>query len=72
MATEKNADPNLLRPLVLGGPAVERDREVRDESDLIRANENVWFEKALAQDAEISASEVEFFATLRGRIGGAK
>ena len=72
MATEQNADPNLLRPLGLGGPAVERDRQVRDQSDLIRANENVWFEKALAQDAEISASEVEFFATLRGRIGGAK
>jgi hypothetical protein len=72
MATEKNADPNLLRPLVLGGPAVERDRQVRDQSDLIRASDTVWFEKALAQDAEISASEVEFFATLRRRMGGAK
>jgi hypothetical protein len=72
MAAAKNADPNLLRPLVLSGPAVERDRRVKDQSDSIRPNENVWFEKALAQDAEISASEVEFFATLRGRMGGTK
>ena len=72
MATAKNADSNLLRPLVLNGPAVERDRRVKDQSDSIRPNENVWFEKALAQDAEISASEVEFFATLRSRMGGTK
>jgi hypothetical protein len=70
MATVTNADPNLLRPLVLSGPAVERDRRVKDQNDSVRPDEVVWFEKALAQDAEISASEVEFFATLRSRIDG--
>jgi hypothetical protein len=69
MAATKT-DPNLLRPLVLSGPAVERDRRVKDLNDSVKPDEEVWYEKALAQDAEISASEVEFFATLRGRIRG--
>jgi hypothetical protein len=66
------ADPNLLRPFVLSGPAVERDRRVKDKNDSFRPDEEVWFEKALAQDAEISASEVEFFANLRRRMEDSK
>jgi hypothetical protein len=70
MAAAANADPNLLRPLVLSGPAVERVRRVKDKNDSTRPDEEGCFEKALAQDAEISASEVEFFATLRSRMDG--
>jgi len=70
MDAATKADPNLLRPPVLSGPAVERDRCIRDLNDSTRPEEDVWYKKALAQDAEISASEVEFFATLRNRING--
>ena len=67
MGTANKTDANLLRPLILSGPAVERDRGVKDPNDAVRPDEQLWYERALAQDAEISASEMEFFATLRSR-----
>jgi hypothetical protein len=33
-------------------------------------DEEVWYNNSLAQDAEISASEVEFFEALRGEKKG--
>ena len=65
-------DPNLLRPLVLTGPAVEEDRKVKDENDARKPNEEEWLKRAVAQNGASSAAEVEFFATLRSRIEDAK
>lgn len=65
-------DPTLFQPLELGGPAVERDRAVKDQNDAVKADENAWLERAFAQNDQASASEVNFFATLRGRMKGAK
>jgi hypothetical protein len=65
-------DPNLLKPMVLNGPAVERDRKVKDQNDSVKPNEADWLARALAQDTEASKSEVAFFATLRSRMTGEK
>ena len=43
------------------------DRQVKDQNDSVKPDEQVWLQNSLAQDAEVSASEVEFFKTLRGR-----
>jgi hypothetical protein len=61
-------DPNLLKPQSLSGSAVARDRAVRDENHSPRPDEDVWFENFLAQDAEMTASEVQFMAELRGHM----
>ena len=70
MATAK-ADPNLLKPFAPSGPAVERDRSVKDRNDSIKPKEAVWLEQAAAQESNISAEEVEFFAMLRSRMSEA-
>lgn len=59
------SDPNLLKPQSLDGGAVVRDREVKDINHSPPPDEDVWYENSLAQDAQVSASEVEFFSTLR-------
>jgi hypothetical protein len=65
-------DPNLFKPLTLNGPAVDRDRAVKDHNDSVKPNEDDWLGRALAQDDDTSASEVSFFATLRSRMKDAK
>jgi hypothetical protein len=65
-------DPNLLKPLVLNGPAVERDRAVKDQNNSVKPNEDDWLSRAFEQDDNASAAEVSFFATLRGRMSGQK
>ena len=65
-------DPNLLKPFVFEGPAVERDHAVKDQNDAVRADETAWLKRALAQNDQASESEVGFFATLRGRMKDAK
>jgi len=68
MAAQATKDPNLFKPLILNGPAVERDRQVKDQNDAVRPSEQEWLRQAAAQEEEMSASEVEFFATLRDRM----
>ena len=65
-------DPNLLRPLVLTGEAVDRDRAVKDQNDSVKPDEGDWLERAFAQNTASSKVEVEFFTTLRGRMKAAK
>lgn len=65
-------DPNLLQPLVFEGPAVERDHAVKDQNDAVKADEGAWLKRALAQSDQASKTEIGFFATLRGRMKGAK
>jgi hypothetical protein len=67
-----NNDPNLFQPLVFKGPAVERDHEVKDQNDAVKADETEWLKRALAQNDKASTSELDFFAVLRGRMKGAK
>jgi len=68
MPAKATKDPNLFKPLELNGPAVERDRQVKDQNDAVKPNEAEWLKHAATQDAEISAFEVKFFATLRSRM----
>ena len=58
-------DASLLKPQTLSGPAVVRDNSIKDVNHSPPPDEEVWYQNSLAQDAEISASEVEFFKTLR-------
>jgi hypothetical protein len=61
------ADVELLKPLVLEGPAVERDAKVKDHNDSQKPEEDTWLKNALHQSAAVEASEQDFFATLRKR-----
>jgi hypothetical protein len=65
-------DPNLLKPLVLSGQAVEEDRKVKDQNDSNKPDESEWLKRAKAQNSATSAIEVSFFATLRERVKDAK
>ncbi|MBX9710675.1 MAG: hypothetical protein K2X60_06540 [Xanthobacteraceae bacterium] len=58
----------MLEPLVLSGPAIERDNLVKDRNHSPKPDEAVWCVSLHEQDAEISACEVGFFETLRSRI----
>jgi hypothetical protein len=60
-------EASLLRPQVLSGPAVVRDNSIKDLNHSPVPEEEVWYKNSLAQDAEISASEVEFFKALRSQ-----
>jgi hypothetical protein len=60
-------DASLLRPQILSGPAVVRDDSIKDLNHSPTPDEEVWYKNSLAQDAEISASEVEFFKVLRSQ-----
>jgi hypothetical protein len=66
------SDPNLFKPLVLTGEAVERDRTVKDHNDSKKPNEGEWLHRAAAQAEDMAAAEVSFFATLRSRMKDAK
>jgi hypothetical protein len=66
------SDPNLLKPLVLTGAAVEEDRKVKDQNDSHKPNEGEWLERAIAQNGATSAAEVTFFSTLRARVKDVK
>lgn len=59
---------DLLAPLVLEGPAVERDEQVKDHNDYARSDEESWLAVARGQADQISAGEVAFFDELRGRM----
>lgn len=72
MAAKASNDPNLLKPFVLTGQAVEEDRNVKDQNDSVKPNENDWLTRALAQDGAATTVEVEFFSVLRSRIKDAK
>jgi hypothetical protein len=63
-----NPDPKLLKPQVLGGAAVVRESGVKDLNHSPAPDEEVWYKNSLAQDAEITACQETFFATLRERI----
>ena len=63
------ADPRLLEPFVLAGPAVERDRSVKDINDAKKTNEQAWLEAAQKIDDFMSESEVAFFKEMRSRQG---
>jgi len=60
-------DPRLLVEFELTGPAVERDRSVKDNNNAGKTIEQEWIEAGRRLDAEISASEVEFFEEMRRR-----
>jgi hypothetical protein len=62
-------DPRLLEPFVLAGPAVERDRSVKDNNNAEKTNEENWLEAAERMDSDMSAAEVDFFAEMRRRQG---
>jgi len=62
------SDANLLKPQVLSGDAVLRESRVKDLNHAPVPDEEEWYKRALAQDAEITASQEVFFATLRERI----
>lgn len=72
MAAKASNDPNLLKPLLLTGKAVEEDQKVKDQNDSVKPDENDWLARALAQDDAATTVEVEFFSVLRSRIEGAK
>lgn len=42
-------------------------RKTAEQFDRDAVDEEVWYKNSLAQDAEISASEVEFFKVLRSQ-----
>jgi hypothetical protein len=60
-------DPRLLEPFALAGPAVDRDRSVKDNNDAEKTNEDKWLESASKMDGDMSAAEVDFFAEMRRR-----
>jgi hypothetical protein len=68
--TAANANPNLLKPQKLTGSAVERDEGVKDLNHSPAPDEEAWLKNSLDQDAEITASQESFFATLRERMQG--
>jgi hypothetical protein len=61
-------DPKLLEPLVLSGPAVERDERVRDKNNAPCADEGEWIQNLKIQNDSISKAEAGFFAELHRRI----
>jgi hypothetical protein len=65
-----HADQNLLKPQKLSGNVVKRDAGVKDLNHSPAPDEGVWLKNSLAQDAEITASQESFFATLRERMQG--
>jgi hypothetical protein len=67
-AMSTKSDPNLLKPQILSGEAVVRESGVKDLNHSPAPNEEEWYKKSLGQDAEITASQETFFATLRERI----
>jgi hypothetical protein len=60
-------DPRLLEPLVLVGPAVDRDRQMKDKDDAPKSIEQEWIDIGHRVDAAISALEVQFFDELKRR-----
>jgi hypothetical protein len=68
MAARATNDSDLFKPLKLSGEAIERDRQVKDRNHAVKPSEAEWLARAEAQDADISASETEFFITLRERM----
>jgi hypothetical protein len=60
-------DPRLLEQLNLTGPAVERDRSVKDHNNAEKTNEQIWLEAASKMDDDMASCEVDFFAEMRRR-----
>jgi hypothetical protein len=63
----ESTDVKIAGPLLLDGPAVERDNCVRDKNDGPRPVEAEWLARGEALDSDLSKSEVEFFVELRKR-----
>lgn len=62
------ADPALLKPQVLGGPAVAQDKSVKDFNHSEPPVEDGWLDQFDAQSEAFADCETEFLATLRGNI----
>lgn len=63
-----NKASSMLEPLVMSGPAIERDESVKDRNHSPTPDEALWSTNLHRQAGEISACEVSFFETLHGRI----
>jgi hypothetical protein len=57
----------LLEPLVLTGPAVDRDSAIKDRNDAPVAIESLWIDRLNAQNELVSKAEVAFITELRSR-----
>lgn len=60
-------DPRLLAPFKVAGKAVDRERNVRDDNDAPKTDEQIWLAMAAEQNDEISTLEEKYLDELRRR-----
>ena len=64
-----STDPRLLAPRAFPAAACKLEQAIRDNNNSEKTKEELWIDAAREQNAEISSSQVDFFAELRTRSG---
>jgi hypothetical protein len=60
-------DPRLLAPFKVSGKAVDHERNVRDDNNAPKTDEQIWLAAAAEQNEEISTLEEKYLDELRRR-----